>query len=155
MKTFTPNSKSLGNCSTWMVSPLTCSINLFVASSTIFSNPNLLYSLFLRKSSIFAFFSLVHIPSRFALKLHDFVVLLILISTFALSFALLHASPLSFLLRIEFPSFWGLVLHTYSSVDAVRIVCRSRGHLSYNRKTIIQSSHVQHVLPPKNHRSHC
>ena len=58
-----------------------------------------------RKSSIFAFLSLVHIPSRFALKLHDFVVLLILISTFALSFALLRVSRLSFLLRIEFPSF--------------------------------------------------
>ena len=52
-----------------------------------------------------AFLSLVRIPSRFALKLHDFVVLLILISTFALSFALLRVSPLSFLLRIEFPSF--------------------------------------------------
>ena len=74
-------------------------------ASTIFSNPNLLSSLFLRKSSIFALFLLVHIPSKFALELHDFVVLLILISTFALSFALLHVLPLSFLLRIEFPSF--------------------------------------------------
>ena len=58
-----------------------------------------------KKIVYFAFLSLVRIPSRFALKLHDFVVLLILISTFALSFALLRVSPLSFLLRIEFPSF--------------------------------------------------
>ena len=53
---------------------------MLVASSTTFLNPNLLSSLFLRKSSIFAFLSLVRIPSRFTLKLHDFVVLLILIS---------------------------------------------------------------------------
>ena len=44
-------------------------------------------------------------PFRFALKLHDFAVLLILILTFALSFTPLHASPLSFPLRIKFPSF--------------------------------------------------
>ena len=52
-----------------MASPLTCSINLFVATSKIFSNPNLLSSLFLRKSSIYAFLSLAHISSRFALKI--------------------------------------------------------------------------------------
>ena len=51
-----------------------------------------------------------------ALKLHGsarFAVLLILILTFALSFAPLHASPLSFSLRIKF------LLYTYLSVDAV------------------------------------
>ena len=75
-----------------MVSPLTCSINLFVTSSTTCSNPNHLSSQLPRKSSIFAFLSLVHIPFRFALKLHDFAVLLILNLTFALSFAPLRIS---------------------------------------------------------------
>ena len=88
-----------------MVSPLTCSIILFVTSSTSSSNQNHLSSQFPGKSSIFAFLSLVHIPFRFAPKLHDFAVLLILILTFALSFAPLHASPLSFPLRIKFPVF--------------------------------------------------
>ena len=69
------------------------------------SNPNHLSSQFPRKSSIFAFLSLVHIPFRSALKLHDFAMLLILILTFALSFAPLHASLHSFPLRIKFPSF--------------------------------------------------
>ena len=77
----------------------------FLNNPTISLNPNHLSSQFPRKSSIFAFLSLVHIPFRFALKLHDFAVLLILILTFALSFAPLHASPLSFLLRIKFPGF--------------------------------------------------
>ena len=103
MKTFMPNSKSLGSCSTLMVFPPT-SINLFATSSTISSNPNHLSSQFPRKSSIFAFLSLVHTPFRFVLKLHVFAVLLILILTFALSFALPHVSPLSFPLRIKFPS---------------------------------------------------
>ena len=35
MKTFLPNTKSLGNCSTLMVFPPTCSINLFATSSTV------------------------------------------------------------------------------------------------------------------------
>ena len=96
-----------------LVSPLTRSINLFVTSSIISSNPNHLSSQFPRKSSIFAFLSLFHTPFRFAFKLHDFAVLLILILTLALSFAPLHASPLSFPLRIKFPSFWDLVLCTY------------------------------------------
>ena len=105
MNTFMPNSKSLGNCSTLMVFPPTCSINLFATSSTISSNPNHLSSQFPRKSSIFAFLSPVHTPFRFALKSHVFAVRLTLTLTFALSFALLHASPLSFPLRIKFPSF--------------------------------------------------
>ena len=70
MKTFMPNSKSLGNCSTLMVFPPTCLINLFATSSTISSNPKHLSSQFPRKSSIFAFLSPVHIPFRFALKSH-------------------------------------------------------------------------------------
>ena len=44
MKTFMPNSKSLGNCSTLTVFPPTCSIKLFATSSTISSNPNHLSS---------------------------------------------------------------------------------------------------------------
>ena len=78
---------------------------LVVTSSTTSSNPNHLSSQLPRKSSIFSFLSLVHIPFRFALKLHDFAVLLIVILTFALSFAPLHASPRSFPSRINFPSF--------------------------------------------------
>ena len=42
--------------------------------STISSNPNHLSSQFPRKSSIFAFLSLVHIPFRFALNLYVFAV---------------------------------------------------------------------------------
>ena len=52
-----PNSMSLGNCSTLIVFPPTCLINLFATSSTISSNPNHLSSQFPRKSSIFAFLS--------------------------------------------------------------------------------------------------
>ena len=74
MKTFMPNSKSLGNCSTLMVFPPTYSINLFATSSTISSNPNHLSSQFPRKSSIFAFLSPDHIPFRFALKSHVYFV---------------------------------------------------------------------------------
>ena len=82
-----------------------CLINLFATSSTISSNPNHLSSQFPRKSSIFAFLSPVHTPFRFAPKSHVFAVRLTLTLTFALSFALLHASPLCFPLRIKFPSF--------------------------------------------------
>ena len=103
----------LGNCSTLMVFPPTCSINLFATSSTISSNPNHLSSQFPRKSSIFTFLSPVHTAFRLALKSHVFAVRLTLTLTFALFFALLHPSPLSFPLRIKFPSFYDLVLYTY------------------------------------------
>ena len=105
MKTFIPKSKSLGNCATLMVFPPTCSINLFATSSTISSNPNHLSSQFPRKSSVFAFLSLVHTLFRSVLILHVFAVLLVLTLAFALLFAFLHASPLSFPLRITFSSF--------------------------------------------------
>ena len=85
-----------------MVFPPTCSINLFATSSTISSNPNHFSSQFQRKSSIFAFLSLVHTPFRFALKSHVFAMQLTLTLTFAFSFTLLHASPLSFPFRIKF-----------------------------------------------------
>jgi hypothetical protein len=83
------------------------------------SNPNLLFTRFLKRLSISAFPSPVHTLFKFALKSTDFAMLLILISTFDLSFAPLNASLLSFLSRIKFLRSWDLVLYTYLSVDAV------------------------------------
>ncbi len=69
------------------------------------SNPNFLFTRFLKRLSISAFPSQVHTLFKFALKSTDFAMLLILISTFDLSFAPLNASPLSFLSRIKFLRF--------------------------------------------------
>ena len=80
-------------------------INLFVVFLTISSNPNPLFTLLLRKRSISVSLSLAHTPFKFTPKLPDFATLLIPILTFDLSFVPLHASPLSFLLRIKFPNF--------------------------------------------------
>jgi hypothetical protein len=132
-------------------SPVTC---LFVVYLTRSSNPNFLFTRFLKRLSISAFPSPVHTLFRFALKSTDFPMLLILISAFDLFFAPLSAFLLSFLSRIKFLSFWDLVLYTYLSIEAVP-QCESNHHAqfthqsigthgthSYNRTAVIQSSPV-------------
>ena len=136
-----------------MVSPPTCLTVLFIVSLTRSSNPNLLFTRFLKRLSISAFPSPVHTLFRFALKSTDFPMLLILISAFDLFFAPLSAFLLSFLSRIKFLSFWDLELYTYLSIEAVP-QCGSNhaqfthqsigthGTHSYNRTAVIQSSRV-------------
>ena len=154
-----------------MVSPLTCSINLFVASSKIFSNPNLLSSLFLRKSSIFAFLSLVHIPSRFTLKIPRLCSAAYPFPAFASSVALHHVSSLSFLLRIDLiPKFLRSgVVYFYLSVDAVphRMLvkpltiytpeylntCIGISPVTGKPSSSLVTSSI--FSQPTNHRSHC
>jgi hypothetical protein len=82
-----------------------CLTVLFIVSLTRSSNQNLLFTRFLKRLSIYAFPSPVHTLFRFALKSTDFAMLLILISTFDLSFAPLNAPLLSFLPRIKFLRF--------------------------------------------------
>ncbi len=102
-----------------MVSYHTCLTILLVVSLTRSSNPNRLFTRFLKRLSISAFPSLAHTLFRFALKSTDVAVVLILISTFDLFFAPINAFLLSLLSRIKFLSFGDLVLYTYLSVDAV------------------------------------
>ena len=99
---------------------------------------------------------------KFAIKSPDFAMLLIHILTFDLSFASLHKFLLSFLLRVRTLMRCGVVY-----LFKFRVICgsnhapfthqsiRTLGNLSYKRKTIIQSSHVQHFLPLKLYRSLC
>ena len=118
IKTFTFKLKLSGNCLTGMVSLLTCPIVSFVASLTISLNLNPLFTQFLKKC--------LFLPSLHCLTLssnsqsnHRLWILLIHISTFDFYFAPLHASPLSFLLKIKSPSLSDLVLYAYLIVDAV------------------------------------